>query len=254
MPVALHLTGVILTLNEEKHIADCIESLRFCDQIIVFDSFSTDATVKIAREAGTRVIQHVFQDYGAQRNAALAAVETDWAFFVDADERVTPELADEICEKLDQPERGWWVPRYNIIFGRLTRGAGWYPDYQLRLLHVRSARYDPAHPVHETVILDGPEGYLQNHLLHYNYETIEQFHRVQKRYTELAIRRRYAEGHAIRPRTFITMPVKHFIWRYFTLGGWKLGFHGLRLSLLMAFYEYQTWRGVARLKRAERNP
>lgn len=245
------LTGVILTLNEEKHIAACIETLAFCGEVLVFDSFSADRTVEIARDAGARVIQHPFENYAAQRDAALAAVTSEWVLFVDADERVTPALAAEVLACLDRPEVGWWVPRYNYIFGRLTKGAGWYPDYQLRLLRVSSARYDPAHPVHETVILDGAEGYLTEHFLHYNYETIEQFHRVQQKYTRFAIQRRFDEGHVIRPRTFITMPVKHFLWRFFTLGGWKLGLHGLRLSLIMAYYEYLTWHGVAQMQREQ---
>jgi glycosyltransferase involved in cell wall biosynthesis len=127
------LTAVILTLNEETHITDCIRSLEWADRVLVFDSFSTDRTVALAKEAGAAVLQHKFANYAQQRNAALDAIQTDWVFFVDADERGTPELGAEILrvigrsEAAARPERGWEVPRHNYIFGRLTKGRGLVP-------------------------------------------------------------------------------------------------------------------------------
>ena len=106
------LAGIILTYNEEAHITECIESLRWVDEIVVFDSFSSDHTVERAKKAGATVIQHRFKNYGAQRNAALEAVGSEWVFFLDADERATPVLSAEIRGKLDSPQRGWWVPRH----------------------------------------------------------------------------------------------------------------------------------------------
>ncbi|HLV43695.1 MAG TPA: glycosyltransferase family 2 protein [Aggregatilineales bacterium] len=247
MPDIPQLAGVILTHNEAHNIADCIDALRWADEVVVFDSFSTDDTVERARAAGARVIQHPFEDYGRQRQAALDAVEAEWIFFVDADERVTPELAEEVREKIGRPERGWWVPRYNYIFGRLTRGAGWYPDYQLRLLHRASARYDLSRPVHEIVILDGEAGYLDNHLVHFNYTRVEQFHEKQRRYIRLEAQRRVNEGMLPKVWTPFSGAVREFWRRFVTLGGYRDGLHGLRLSLFMAYYEYRTWRLAARM-------
>lgn len=248
------LVGIILTYNEELHIEDCIASLRWADEVVVFDSFSTDRTVELAQRAGAQVLQHRFENYGAQRNAALDAVVADWVFFVDADERVTPELAQEIRDKLaiSGPERGWWVPRHNYIFGRLTRGAGWYPDYQLRLLHRASARYTPDRPVHEEVILDGEAGYLASPLIHYNYQNVAQFIAKQERYTDFEAEIRFRKG--LRPKlwTYLTGALRQFWWRFVTLRGYTDGLHGLRLSLLMAYYEYQAWRRVASLWRAQK--
>ncbi len=244
------LSGVILTHNEEGNIEDCIASLRWTDEVVVFDSFSTDRTVELAQAAGARVIQHPFEHYGAQREAALRAVDAEWVFFVDADERATPDLAAEIRGKLACRERGWWVPRDNYIFGRLTRGAGWYPDYQLRLLHRASARYDLNRPVHELVFLDGEAGYLKNALIHYNYRSVAQFVEKQERYTDLEALRRAREGMHPKPWTLLTMPARHFWLRFVSLRGYTDGLHGLRLSLLMAYYEFETWRRVARLRRA----
>jgi (heptosyl)LPS beta-1,4-glucosyltransferase len=235
------VAAVILTYNEESHICECIDSLRWADEIIVFDSFSTDSTVSLAEQAGARVIQHPFENYGAQRDAALQAVHADWIVFVDADERVTPALVEEIRSKLDQSPRGWRFPRHNYIFGKLTLGAGWFPDYQLRVLHRSSARYDPTRAVHEEVLLDGASGDLQNPLIHYNYRDLPHFIAKQERYTDIEAGIRRSQGMRAKPWTFITAPIRHFIWRFITLKGYRDGLHGLRLSLLMAYYELQTW-------------
>lgn len=246
-----HLAGVILTHNEAKNVEDCIASLRWTDQVVVFDSHSTDRTVKLAEAAGAQVIQHPFENYGAQRQAALEAVEAEWIFFVDADERVTPELAEETRQKIERPERGWWVPRHNIIFGRVMRATGWYPDYQLRLLHRTSAHYDLSRPVHELVIVDGEVGHLEHHLVHYNYDDVRQFHRKQRTYAALEAQRRVNEGLLPKPWTPVSGAVRHFVRRFVTEKGYRDGLHGLRLSLLMAYYEFVTWRLTAERAREQ---
>ncbi|NDJ55160.1 MAG: glycosyltransferase family 2 protein [Chloroflexi bacterium] len=242
-----HITGIILTLDEEKNILDAIDSLRWTDHIIVVDSFSSDHTVPLARRSGAEVVTHEFVNYADQRNTALELADTEWVFFLDADERVPPPLAGEVLSKLEQPQRGWWVPRHNFIFGRLTRSAGWYPDYQMRLLHRESARYDPTRTVHEEVQLQGESGYLENALIHFNYDDRAEFIRKQEKYTNLEAQTRHRQGQRPRPWTFLTAPLRHFWWRFITLGGYRDGFHGLNLSMLMAYYEFETWRRVARL-------
>lgn len=245
------LAAVVLTYNEENHIADCLATLQWADSIIVYDSFSSDRTVERAQAAGAQVLQHRFENYGAQRDAALAATDSDWVLFVDADERVSPALAAEIRGCLDQPQRGWYLPRHNYIFGRLTLGAGWYPDYQMRLLYRSSARYDPARPVHEEVLLEGDAGYLNEPLIHLNYRDPAHFREKQARYSEIEARNRFAAGLRPRPWTWITMPLRQFLWRYLTLKGYRDGLHGLHLSMLMAWYEFDCWRHVSRLRRGE---
>ena len=238
------LVGVVLTLNESEHITDCISSLKWVDEVVVFDSYSTDDTIGLALAAGATILQHQFENYGAQRNAALSMIDAEWVLFVDADERVTPELAEETRSKLDQSERGWWVPRHNYIFGKLTKGAGWYPDHQLRLLHRDSAHYDSTRPVHEEVILEGKSGYLQHPLIHYNYRDVSQFHEKQKKYARFEAGIRREAGLSAKVWTYFTAPMRQFWWRFVTLRGHQDGLHGLRLSLLMAYYEHMTWRYV----------
>lgn len=250
------LAAIVLTYNEQDHIAECLASLAFADLRLVFDSFSTDKTVEKAKESGASVIQHTFIDYAKQRNAALDAVRdsADWVLFVDADERVMPELAAAVRSAIAQGDAyaGWRIARHNYIFGVLTRGAGWFPDYQTRLLRVGAARYDPGRQVHEIVLLDGPLGTIDIPLVHYNYRDMAQFADKQRKYAAYEAKILHQQGIRPKPRNFILQPIRHFRWRYFELGGWRIGFQGLRLSILMAWYELRKYQMLAALWRKTR--
>jgi len=232
----MKIAAVVLTKNESRHIGECLATLGWADERVVFDSFSDDDTVEIARASGARVIQHAFKGYASQRNAALQQVEADWIFFVDADERGTPELGAEIQKVVEQPEVGWWVPRKNIIWGKHIRHTGWSPDYQMRLLKRGFAIYDPEHEVHEVGLLQGKDGHLQNLLTHYNYETVRQFVQKQGRYTEYEAKILLESGVVPRARGIIGQPLREFYRRFVSLHGYKDGAHGFLLSLLMAYY------------------
>jgi len=239
----MRLSVVILAKDEEQNIADCIATVQWADRVVVLDSESTDRTREIAQRMGATVHSHPFRDYADQRNAALGMVDSDWVFFVDADERATPELATEVRRAIgDDSKAGWWVPRHNYIFGRVIRHAGWYPDYQLRLLRRGYARYDPARPVHEVVILEGEAGYLQHPLIHYNYRTLAEFRERQRRYTAHEAQALLDEGTRPRWSSLILQPLREFGRRYLTLQGYRDGAHGLLLSLLMAWYTFRRYR------------
>ncbi len=247
------LVAVVLTFNEARHIRECLDCLDFADQVLVLDSFSSDGTPELARDAGARVEQRRFRDYADQRNYALELLrdEADHVLFVDADERVRPELATEIQAALSAWPGGtaWRIPRHNIIFGRLTLHAGWFPDYQTRLLKGGCVRYDPERPVHELVQLEEEPGTLEQPLLHYNYDSLRQFMRKQRDYSERAAGMRHAQGEQASLRDLFLQPLHHFRWRYVTLQGYREGWHGLRLCLLMAWYEFQTIRRLRGLAR-----
>ena len=238
------LTVIILTYNEANHIEDCIKSVLWVDRIVVFDRYSDDDTVDLASESGAEIGQEIFHNFAQQRNAALEFVKTDWVFFVDADERGTTELAAEIRDVIQsRPEVAWHVPRDNFIFGRLTRGAGWYPDHQLRLFKHGYVHYE--RPVHEIAVVDGPEGYLVNSLIHLNYRDPAHFHAKQSAYNDFDATILREQG--IRPKAFtpLSQSIRHFWWRYVTLNGYQDGLHGLRLSAFMAYYEWSKYRKLA---------
>jgi hypothetical protein len=242
--------AIVLTHNEARHIAACLDTLTWADELIVLDSFSSDHTVEIARAKGARVEQRVFVNWAEQRTAAMALTALPWVFFVDADERATPELAAEVQQAIQSDAcAGYWVPRRNIIFGKHIRHTGWSPDYQPRLLNVARCRWDPTHPVHERVFFDGPDGHLQNKLTHHNYDTIAQFVAKQERYTDIHARQLFTEGKRARLRSFIGQPAREFVRRFVSLHGYRDGLHGVVLSLLLAYYQFRTYVKLLRLQR-----
>lgn len=250
-----HLTAIILTYNEEEQIPDCIDSLGFADRVVVFDSFSADNTVAVAEQHGADIFQHRFENYAWQRNAALETVAgcTDWVLFVDADERVGSELADEIPEKTKlQGYAGWRIPRHNYIFGVLTTGAGWYPDYQTRLLRAGQARFDPERLVHEVVQLDGAEGTMKHALVHHNYKDLAHFLEKQERYLRYDVQMLFGQGIEPKLRNFVMQPLRQFFWRFITLHGYRDRWHGFKLSMLMAWYEFRKYRLLASLWREKK--
>ena len=249
------LTVVVLTKNEAGNIEACLDSVAWADQRIVLDCGSQDATVELARKLGAMALFHPFLNFADQRNWALEMVKSEWVFFVDADERATPELGHEVRQAIAQQDIvGWWVPRHNYIWGRWIKHAGWSPDYQLRLLRRGYAHYDPKREVHEIVLLDGPEGYLRNPLIHYNYQTIAQFMRKQEVYTRLEAGIQVRQG--VRPKwwKYFSQPCREFWRRYITLEGYKDGGHGFLLSLLLAYYQFLMYVRLRQLVRSSGVP
>jgi glycosyltransferase involved in cell wall biosynthesis len=239
------VAAVVLARDEEANLRDCLQSVAWADRLcVLLDPRTTDRTAEIATELGALVREHQFADFASQRNAALDAFEADWVFFIDADERCTSELAAEIRSAIQHPANvGWWVPRRNYIWGRWIRHAGWYPDHQLRLIKRGWARYDPTREVHEVVVLDGSEGYLEHPFVHYNYATVGQFLQKQDHYAYYEARVLVQEGICPRPHSLLLQPVREFTRRYLTLQGYRDGLHGLLLCMLMAHYTFVAyWR------------
>jgi (heptosyl)LPS beta-1,4-glucosyltransferase len=233
------LIAVILAKNESRHIQACVASLPdWVDAVVVWDSGSDDGTPALARSAGALVVQRPFDNYAAQRQAVLDTVSAKWILFVDADERVTPGLADEIHRSIHRPSpaAGYWIPRRNFIVGHEMKAGGFTPDYQLRLLRRGRACYDLSREVHEIVVLDGPEVHLDRPLIHYNYTDWSQFHRKQRYYAGYEARILAGRGVCPRPHHFVLQPLREFRRRFCTLRGWRDGIHGLRLALLLAWY------------------
>ena len=234
----LRLTAVVLTKNEADQIGDCVAALRdWTDAVVVWDSCSQDDTCRIAQEAGARVIARPFDDYGRQRQAVLDSIDSEWILFIDADERATPALAQEVLRaSQDTSCDGFWIPRRNFIVGHEMRAGGFSPDYQLRLLRRLAARYDLRREVHEIVILEGEEGRINEPLLHFNYGDWQQFHHKQRIYARYEARILAEQGIRPRPHNLVLQPLREFRRRLVKLQGWRDGIHGLRIALLLAWY------------------
>jgi glycosyltransferase involved in cell wall biosynthesis len=233
------ITAAVIARDEEALIGDCLRSIAWADEVLVLvDAATRDRTREIALSRGARVGEQPFQNFAAQRDHALAVATGDWVLFVDADERVPPALRDEVLATITSASEfvGFWIPRDNYLCGRLVRAAGWYPDYQLRLLKRGAARFDPNRVVHEQALLDGPAGHLQNPFIHLNYRTLGEFVRKQERYASLEAQRWLATYGRPRLRALLGQPAREFFRRYLELRGYREGALGLLLSVLLAWY------------------
>ncbi len=239
------LSVAIIARDEERHIGNALASVTgLADELVVLiDERTSDNTATICRSAGARVLIEPWRGFPAQRNRALEVCRGEWVLFLDADERITPELAPEIRALLARPAQhtdppaGYWIPRHNQFFGRILRGGGWYPDHQLRLLQRGRAYYDEARLVHELTILDGPAHTLNGHLLHLNIERFDELWRKQRDYAFQEARTLYSQGRRTRWRNFIGAPAREFYRRYWQLGGWRDGVIGLLLCATLAYFE-----------------
>ncbi|HZT05419.1 MAG TPA: glycosyltransferase family 2 protein [Chloroflexota bacterium] len=243
------ITACVIARNEAKNLREGLPGLRWADEVLVLvDAATTDESMAVATPLADRVEQAPFRSFSDFRNRALALASGTWVFFVDADERVSSALAAEIREatsgrglSTNEPQpTGYWIPRHNVILGRLVRGGGWWPDYQLRLLRRGAATYDPARAVHETVLLNGPSDYLDEPLLHLNYTSIGQIIHKQRRYAELEAESLRTAGARPRVRALVAAPIREFWRRYVVLAGWTDGPIGLLLSVVLAYYAFKT--------------
>jgi glycosyltransferase involved in cell wall biosynthesis len=245
------ISACIIARDEAKHLRELLPNLRWADElVVVVDDRTIDDSAAVATSLADRVAVRGFDTFAQFRNAALACCTGSWVLFVDADERVSEALREEVRSTVKASEMlrssqpasapvGYWIPRQNLICGRLVKGGGWSPDYQLRLLRRAQARYDGHRPVHELVVLDGPEGYLTERLLHFNYQTLRQFLSKQRVYTQLEAKGLRAQGVTFRARSLVGQPLREFFRRYVQLGGWGDGWLGLFLSGSLAYYAFR---------------
>jgi glycosyltransferase involved in cell wall biosynthesis len=238
------LTVAVIARDEERMLPGCLESVRFAGELLVLvDASTVDRTREVARLHGARVEERIFDTFAAQRDAALDFSHGEWVLFVDADERVTRALRHEILATIASPDArsGYWIPRHNYLMGRVILHAGWYPDYQLRLLRRRAVvHFDPQRPVHEVPLVDGPVGYLASPLVHFNYGSLREFVAKQEHYVGLDAERWLAHYGRPRARAMLGQPLREFWRRYVTLQGYREGPLSLVLCALLAYYAGKT--------------
>ncbi|EKD82612.1 MAG: glycosyl transferase family 2 [uncultured bacterium] len=216
------LSTVLITKNEEHNIKNCVDHLiDWVDEIVVFDSGSTDRTVAILQEYRSpkiKIQQIEWQGFARTKNLAIEAAVGDWILSVDADEVITPELKNEILDKMRSAgANGFLVPRLLYFCGRPVRYGGSYPDYQLRLFKKVSGRFVET-PVHEYVRLDGEPGRLKNHMLHYSYRTMFDYWARLNRYTELDAEKKFQQGKKFRFYRVLVLPLEIFKRLYLKMG------------------------------------
>jgi len=221
------LSAVLITRNAASQLVECLASVAFCDEIIVVDSGSEDATVEIAERHGARVIQTEWRGFGAQKQFAVEQATHDWVLCIDADERVSELLHESICAALLAPSfTAYRFARRNRFMGRYLRHGEGYPDWSLRLFDRRAAHWsDDA--VHEKVIAAGAIGTLQGDLLHESAESLEAYLTKQNRYSTLAANEALANGKRATVLHLLLSPSLRFIKFYFLRLGLLDGLPGL---------------------------
>lgn len=272
--IATRLVVVIPTLDEEIHVARAVRSALRLGHVFVVDSGSSDATRRIAAELGAEVVEHQWAGYAEQKNWAIGQVADrfEWVLFLDADEWIPEELADEIRVSLASSATGFHLPRRNVFEGRVLKHAWWYPDYQLRLFRSGKGRFEDR-LVHEHVIVEGTASFLRNPLMHENLKGLDAFLSRHGRYAELEAREilksRAGDGRGqrqgrlagtwperrrfIKTRIWYRMPFRpaiRFAWMYIIKRGFLDGRQGRVYCQLIASYEAMIDAQLLELERA----
>ena len=246
------LTVTIITLNEAANIRAALESVAWADEIVVVDSHSHDETTAIAGRFTDRVVTREWPGYVSQKNYAASIASNDWILSVDADERVTVELAREIKALMagDPPCAGYRVPRASHYLGRWIRSTDWYPDYQLRLYDRRRAGWQGKY-VHESVkVSSGGVSDLRADLLHHPYRDVSHHLTTIDRYTTLAAKQMHESGRHASAWQLALHPPAAFLRNYLLRGGCRDGAAGLVVSTLNSYYVFLKFVKLWELQRS----
>lgn len=242
------LSVLVPTLNEEANLAECLDGCEFADEIVVVDSGSDDGTEAIARAAGARFLIHPFESHARQKNWGLEQVTHSWVLILDADERVPPELREEIRTVLASEDRapGYWIRRRNTFLGREIRGCGWQHDRVLRLFDRRRGRYEERR-VHEEVRVDGETRTLTHRLLHRSARELSDWIAKTDRYARLGAEEARRRGRRATWLDLALRPPARFLKQYVLQAGFRDGLEGLVLCAVSAFgvfLKYARLRGA----------
>lgn len=239
------LSVTVITLNEEKDLPRCLESVEnFADEIVVVDSGSTDKTVDIAKKYGAKVYYRKFDNYANQKNFAASKATGEWILSMDADEQITPELAKEIESKVKGQKSkvvAYNMPRKNIIFGKFIKYTRWQPELDRHIWLWKKGKGKWVGDVHEELEVDGEVGKLRNPKIHRQYETVKEFMDMMNRYSELDAEKRIRQGARFSLFRLFFDPLYNFLVRYFYRLGFLDGWRGFILSYLMAVYHLELW-------------
>lgn len=241
------ISGLIITYNEEKNIREVLECFDFCDEIIVVDSYSKDKTIDIARSfSNVTIVQNKFEDYTKQRNLALDLANNDWVFFLDGDERISEKGKQEIIETVNNPNAcdAYYIYRIFFLGQEKIRFSGTQNDKNFRLFRKSKAHYDDLKKVHETLLVNGKTGFLENKLLHYSFENYDRFKEKMIYYGQLKGLELSQKGKKYSFFTKWSKTIFKFIKTYILKLGILDGINGLKISYLQSLYVYETYQSL----------
>ena len=243
----MRLSVTIAAKNEENNLRRCLNAVKWADEIVVVDDMSSDKTAEICNEYNTVFSRNDSHgDFHKNKNLAIEKATGEWILSLDADEVITPELADEIREVIKSETMiAYYLNRRNFFLGKWIRGCGWYPDHIIRLFRKGVTRWPwQIHDIPK-VKEKNRVGYLKNPLLHYSYVSLDQYLEKFSRYTSRVGLEYYAQGKRLKwysfPAVFVIRPALIFLRKYFFLKGFRDGFRGLFISFSAASTEFVAY-------------
>ena len=241
------ISGLIISFNEEKNIREILDGFSICDEIIVVDSFSSDQTIAIAKQnPNVKIIQHSFEDFTKQRNIALDAAANDWVLFLDGDERITPELRQEIISELNKPEKkdAYYFYRKFYFAGKPIHFSGTQTDKNFRLFRKSKCRYIAEKKVHETLQVNGTVGVFNNKLQHFSVSDYESYRRKMIHYGQLKGQELFERGKHFSAITQYLKSAFKFFKTYVLRLGFLDGKEGFQLSVLQTLSVFETYESL----------
>ena len=242
------ISVIVITRNEEENIESCLNSVKWADEIIVVDSVSKDKTVELAKKFTDKVFEKKWEGFAIQKRYALSLASNALVLNLDADERVSEKLKEEI-ENLNFSD-GYFIPRENYFINRKITTCGWERDFQLRLFKKSKAKVT-AKLIHEGFVVDGKIDYLKNPIIHYTFTSIEKSISKINYYSTLQALELYRKKKKVTGGTILSHGLSAFLRYYFSLKGYKDGIYGLMVSLFnsittlltyMKIWEYQNFK------------
>ncbi len=245
----MEITAVVLTKNEAKNISACLSSLSFCDEIIIVDDFSDDNTVALAEKFDARVFRRKLDnDFAAQRNFGLGKAGKDWVFFIDADERVSPELKAEILRLDEEKYQGFFFSRQDVLWGKTLKHGETAKVRLLRLARRNDGKWERR--VHEEWQVKGKTMLLKNPLMHYPHQTLDEFIDDINRFSSLHAEANYLEAKRSTLAKIILWPLGKFVYNYIILLGLLDGTRGFVIAMLMSLHSFLAWGKLWKISRS----
>ncbi|MGA7161510.1 MAG: glycosyltransferase family 2 protein [Bacteroidota bacterium] len=236
------LSVIVITRNEERNIVACLDSVKWAEEIVVVDAESTDATAAMARQFTQKVFVEPWKNFSEAKEFAVTKSRHEWILWIDADERVTPELATEIQSLLNSmpSKAAYSIARRAFFLGRWMKHSGWYPGRVARLFRKGSASFSSV-AVHEGLNVQGPVGELRNDLLHFTDPNLYHYMGKFNRYTTLASKDSFESGRRFRPVDLFVRPPWLFFKMYIVRLGFLDGVPGLLLAFLSSAYVFTKY-------------
>src|SRR3990167_2510449 len=250
------LSVTIITYNEEGNIRDCLQSVKWADEIVVVDSFSTDKTVEICREYTDKVYQNRWCGFVEQKKFALSKASHNWILSIDADEMVSDELKEEIIAILKSRTThynidGYYMPRRAFYVNRWILHCGWYPDYKIRLFKKDKGRWEGTEgaAIHESVKINGRIGYLKGDILHYSFMSISSHLKTINSFTSISAMENFKKGKKAGILSILFRPLFNFFKMYILKRGFLDGLLGFIVSVLSSYHVFIKYTKMWEMER-----